>query len=191
MATVANTIHSKPRQPANKGVARRLRASGWIPAVAYGPSSETVHLSVEPKSFVAARQLYGASYIYDVEVEGGKGFKALIKQIDRDPVSRELLHIDLFAVDMTKPIKVDVKVILTGKSAGEALGGILQQIQREIEVSCLPANMPTAIEVDITNLEQGDTLHLSDLTWPEGVKATAATDEAVAIVSAPDVEELA
>ena len=181
---------ARPRVPGKKGAARKLRASGWIPAVAYGPSVEPVNLAVDPKTFLNARLDHGVAHIYEVAVEGGDTFKAIIKRVQRDAVSRELTHIDLYAVDMSKEIRIDVRIDLVGKPMGLINGGILQQILRRIEVQCLPGNIPSSIEVDVTDLDIGDTLHMSDLTLPQGVKATAARDEAVAIMAEPEkVEE--
>ena len=190
MAHVEDNIHSRPRTTGSKSVARRLRASGWVPAVAYGPNIKARHLAIDPKTFLLARREHGAAHVYNVQVEGEDSFKALVKQVDRNPVSRELTHIDLFAIDMSKPVKVKVRVELKGKARGVIEGGSLQQIQRRIEIACLPDNMPAKIEVDVSDMAMGDTLHLSDLNMPEGVKTTAADDEAVAIlVAAEGVEE--
>ncbi len=189
MAQVADTLNTKQRLPGNKSTARQLRASGWVPAVAYGPSSEPRHLAVDPKAFLLARIEHGVAHIYDVKVEGAEGFKALIKQIDQDPVSRQLLHIDFYAVDMNIAIRVEVRLDLVGKAPGVIEGGLVQQIQRRVEISCLPGAIPANLEVDIGEMNVGDTLHLSDIVLPEGVKTTAVADEAVVILSAPEVEE--
>src|SRR5688572_25139101 len=103
---VKDIIQARPRQTGNKGVARKLRATGWVPAVAYGPTSEPRPLAIEPRSFLAARKTFGTAHIYDVPVEGGAGFKTLIKDVHQDPVSRDLLHIDLYTVDMNRAIRV-------------------------------------------------------------------------------------
>lgn len=189
MAQVADTLITKPRVPGTKSTARQLRAAGWIPAVAYGPSSEPRHLAVDPKALLLARIEHGVAHIYDVQVEGAEGFKALIKQIDRDPVSRQLLHVDLYAVDMNIAIHVEVRLDLVGKAPGVIEGGLVQQIQRRIEVSCLPGDIPANLEADISSMNVGDTLHLSDIALPEGVKITAVADEAIVILSAPEIEE--
>jgi large subunit ribosomal protein L25 len=186
MVEVNNTISAKPRQAGNKGHARKLRAAGQVPAIAYGPSSEPRHLALDPKTFVMQRQRFGLSHIYDVAVEGGEGFKVLIKQIQVDPVTRQLLHVDLYTVDMSKPIRVEVPVELTGKPKGLIDGGLLSQILRNVEVQCLPNLIPAKIVADVTDLGVGDSMHLSDLKLPEGVKLTAHGDEAVALVAEPD-----
>jgi len=157
--------------------------------VAYGSGTEPRHLAVNAKTFLQARFEYGVAHIYQCEVDGGDDFKAIVKAVDRDPVSRQLTHIDLFAVDMTKPIRLKVRVDLVGKPAGAIDGGLLQQVKRRIEIQCLPGQIPSHLEVDVTPLKLGDSLHLSDLKLPEGVKTVAASDEAVAIVAAPDTKD--
>lgn len=189
MAQVADTILSKPRQPGNKGTARQLRASGWVPAVAYGPGQEPRHIAVDPKTFLAARMEHGIAHIYDIKVEGEGAFKALIKDVARDAVSRKLQHIDFYAVDMTKEIRLQVRVDLIGKPEGVVQGGLLQQVARRVEVQCLPGDIPGHLEVDVSHMNMGDTLHVSDIPLPKGVKVIATDDSAVAIVTAPETED--
>jgi large subunit ribosomal protein L25 len=184
---VADVIECKPRQAGNKGVARKLRASGQAPAVMYGPgASESQFLAVDPKMFLAQRQQYGESHLFQVKVDGGKTFKALIKSVDRDPVNSQLLHVDLYAVDMNKPIRLEVRLELEGKPKGLVDGGLLTQIMRTINVQCLPAEIPEKLTLDVSDMDIGDTKHMSDIKLPKGVKLTAAHDEAVAAVISPE-----
>ena len=186
MVEVNDTIAAKPRQAGNKGDARKLRASGWVPAVAYGSGSAPQHLAVEPKMFVMQRFAYGRSHIYSVAVEGKLAFKAFIKDIQQEPVTRELLHVDLYQVDMTKPIRVEVPIELTGKPAGIIEGGMLSQLLRKVAVQCLPDQVPAKIVADVAPLGVGDTLHLEQLVLPKGVKLMAHGEDAVAAVIAPE-----
>lgn len=183
---VTDTIKAKPRTSGKKGIARKLRNQGLVPAVAYGPSREPLFLSLESHTFGQLRQKFGASHIYNVEVEGGESFKALLKDVDRDPVSREFLHVDFYAVDMNRPIRINVPVELVGKHAGAIDGGLLSQTLRSIEVQCLPNMIPAKITADVTHLGIGMSLHISELKFPEGVKPTSRSDESVAIVVEPD-----
>ena len=186
MVQVTDTIVAKQREASNKGAARKLRAANLVPAVAYGPGSEPRNLSLDPKDFVLQRQKFGLSHIYDVQVEGGATFKALIKDIQQDPISRAAMHVDLYEVDMTKPIRVIVPIELTGKPAGFIDGGLLSQVLRSTEVQCLPNLVPSKLVGDVSPLKVGDSLHLSNLPLPEGVKITAHNDEAVALLVEPD-----
>jgi large subunit ribosomal protein L25 len=186
MLEVKDTIVAQSRTAGTKGAARKLRKAGHVPAIAYGPSSEPRHLALDPKTFVLQRQRFGLSHIYDVQVRDGAGFKCLIKEIQVDPVSRKLLHVDLYAVDMTRPIRVEVPIELTGKPAGAIDGGLLSQVLRSVEVLCLPDAVPAKLTADVSPLKIGDTLHLSDIPLPKGAKLTNLGDEAVAQVVEPE-----
>lgn len=185
MVQVTDTIVAKTREAGAKGAARKLRAANMVPAVAYGPGSKPRHLALDPKEFVLQRQKYGLSHIYTVEVDGGS-FKALIKDVQQNPLSRAAEHVDLYEVDMTKPIRVIVPIELTGKPAGFIDGGMLSQVLRTVELQCLPALVPAKVVGDVSPLKVGDSLHLSNLPLPEGVKLTARNDEAVALLVEPD-----
>jgi large subunit ribosomal protein L25 len=187
--STTDTIPAISRVAGKKGHARRLRASGRIPAVAYGPSSAPQSLALDPKQFVKARRHYGPSHIYNVEVEGGPAFKALVKSVAIDPRTRAYQHVDLYAIDMARAIRVEVRIELTGKPKGLLNGGLLQQIRHAIEVQCLPALIPERIELDVSGMDVGHSLHLSDLKLPEGVRSTALDNQTVAIVAAPEAEE--
>ena len=191
MDQVKDTMSAKTREAGNKGAARKLRASGFVPAIAYGPTGTPRYLALDPKMFVMQHKLFGRSHIYNVNVEGGAPFKALIKEVQRDAVTRELLHIDLYAIDETRPIRVQVPIELTGKAAGIIDGGLVSQILRSVEVLCLPSQIPPKLIADVTPLKVGESFHLSDLVLPEGVKITAHGDEAVAIVAEPDAAPVA
>ena len=183
---VDDVIKASTRQAGNKGVARRLRAAGKVPAVMYGPGSDSMFLALDPREFGMQRQQFASSHLFNVTVEGGKQFKALIKTVDRDPVNSAYLHVDLYAVDMKKPIRVDIPIEMVGKPKGLVDGGLLSQILRTLQVQCLPGAIPEKLLVDVSDLDIGDIKHISDIKLPEGVKATAHHDEAVAALVAPE-----
>ena len=183
---VDDTIRATKRETGNKGVARRLRAAGKVPAVMYGPGSDSQFLALDPKEFGMQRQQFASSHLFQVQVDGGKTLKALIKSVDRDPVTSTYVHVDLYAVDMKKPIRVHIAIELVGKPKGIIDGGLLSQIMRTIEVQCLPDAIPEKVTVDTSDMGIGDTKHLSDITFPAGVKTTAIHDEAIAAVIAPE-----
>ena len=186
---VSDKISAKLREETGKGAARRARREGWVPAIAYGPTAAPRNLAVEPKTFIEARRHYGLTHIYDVELEGGETFKAMIKEVQRDAFTRRLKHIDLFAIDMTKAIRASVRIDLVGKSKAVALGGTLQQLLRRTEVRGLPGAIPEHIDVDISTLEIDHVWHLSDISLPEGVKFTAHKDEAVVTITEAERRE--
>lgn len=186
MLEVTDTITAQRRTVGSKGHARKLRKQGHVPATAYGPGSEPRYLALDPKIFVMQRQRFGSSHIYGVEVADGDNFKCLIKEIQTDPVSRKVLHVDLYAVDMTRAMRVEVPIELTGKPAGLIDGGMLSQILHTVEVSCLPDAVPAKLQADVSPLKVGESLHLKDLKLPKGVKLTSLHDEAIALVAEPE-----
>jgi large subunit ribosomal protein L25 len=115
----------------------------------------------------------------------------LVKEMQRDPVQGSLLHVDLYAVDLTQTVEVAVPIHLSGKPKGVEMGGVLEHPMREIEVECLPRAIPDAITVDVSELEIGDGIHVRDLALPEDVKLLSDPDLAVAHISTPTVEEAA
>jgi large subunit ribosomal protein L25 len=156
----------------NKNAARRVRVSGLIPAVIYGAGAESQAIAVDPKSIL--RILHsesGHNTIFDLNIEGGAGAKAMIVDWQYEPIKGALLHIDLKRIAMDKAMKVSVPVMLSGVPVGvKAQGGILDQILREIEVSCLPADIPSHIDVDVSGLELHGAIHVSDLPHSGSVK---------------------
>ncbi|MEK7705068.1 MAG: 50S ribosomal protein L25 [Myxococcota bacterium] len=188
MVQVSDTIECVSRTSGGKGEAHKLRKAGKVPGVVYGPGSPVRNVAVDPRTFRLQREQYGLSHIYDVVVDGKERFKALIKALQRDVVNRTVDHVDLYAVDMNKPIRVSVRIELVGKPAGAIEGGVLSQLLRRVEVQCLPGDVPAAITLDISPMALGDILHLSDLPLPPAVKLTSHQNEAVARVAAPQEE---
>lgn len=193
MPQMTDTIQAKPREAHGKGAAHKLRKAGAIPAIVYGPGTESRFLALDPLEFGLQRQQFGLSHIFDVKVDGGGtgSFKALIREIQIDPVSQKMMHVDLYALDMAKPVRIEVLVELEGKPAGLLDGGILSQIMRRIEVECLPAAIPEKLTVDVSALGIGQSVKSSELRLPAGVKLVSRVDQAIAAVVAPQEEEAA
>jgi large subunit ribosomal protein L25 len=178
-------VVAKPREGKfNKNAARRVRVAGKIPAVLYGPGHAPVAIEVEPKQI--SRILFsetGHNTIFDVEVAGQPAAKAMIVDWQREPINDKLIHIDLKRIALDKTLRVKVRVRLVGIPIGvKASGGILDQVLREVEVECLPADIPAKIAVDVSNLEMFQTLRISDLPHSEAVKYLNAEDATVAHV---------
>ncbi|MBN1962864.1 MAG: 50S ribosomal protein L25 [Deltaproteobacteria bacterium] len=189
MPQMTDTIEAQPRLNCGKGATHKIRKAGQIPAIAYGPNLPTRLLALDPHIFGLQRQQYGSSHVYDVKVEGDSiPFKALIREIQIDPYTQNTLHVDLYALDMKKPIHVDVHVELIGKPAGLLAGGILQQIVRRLEVECLPTAIPENITVDVSALDIGNSIKASELTLPEGVKVHGRLDQTIATMVAAEEE---
>ena len=184
-------IKASIRKTTGKGSARVLRRDGWIPAILYGAGKDPVMLSVEKLEFEAiTRNQSTANVLLNLSIKNGKTTKqtVMIKEMQVHPVSLDYLHLDFYEVAMDQKIRVDVPVVTVGQSVGVELGGILQIVRREIEVLCLPLNIPESFEVDITDLDVGDSLHVSDLPLGEGVEILADANITVVTVVTPKME---
>jgi large subunit ribosomal protein L25 len=180
----------------NKNAARRVRAAGKIPAVLYGGGQEAVAVEVDPKQI--SRILFsetGHNTIFDVEVASHPAAKAMIVDWQREPIKDQLIHIDLKRIALDKLLQVSVRVKLLGTPVGvKNDGGILDQVLREVEIECLPGDIPSHIDVDVSNLAMHDVLRVSDLPHFDKIKYLDADDAAVAHVvsikeeAAPAVE---
>jgi len=175
-----------------KGAARRLRRSGKIPGVFYGPKRSTVALAVEDREFTThVGRLEGSHLIrFDSAVADLQQKVALMREVQTHPVSGAVLHVDFYEVDLTQRLQVTVPLHFVGKAVGTADGGILQPVIREIEVECLPTDIPPFIEVDVSALAIHDAVHLADLQIPPNVTAIFETNDAVVTVLPPTVEEV-
>jgi large subunit ribosomal protein L25 len=179
------------REACGKAAVRRVRAQGGVPAILYGSGLEPVPLAIDRLSLERALRT-GANTLIDLKgLKDVKGKLVLIKEVQRDPVSQRLIHCDVYAVDAKKKLHISVPIQFLGKPSGvEKQGGVLETLALEVEVTCLPFSIPDKISVDVSNLEIGDTVHLRDLTLPEGVEAVTDESLALAHVSAPRMEEV-
>ncbi len=178
-------VAAKPRTGKfNKNAARRVRAAGKIPAVLYGPGYDPVAIEVEPKQI--SKILYsetGHNTIFDLAVEGQPSAKAMIVDWQLEPIKDQLIHIDLKRIALDKVLRVSVRVKLLGTPVGvKTHGGILDQVMREVDVECLPADIPGHIDVDVSELELHGVLRISDLPHSDKVKYLNAEDATVAHV---------
>jgi len=187
MSLDQTTLNGSVRPAGGKGEARRLRVSGKIPAVIYGSTTAPVSVSIDPielKKAIATPHKFNT--VITVKL-GGEGDKlVLLKDYQLHPVSRALLHADFQEVRLDQSISVDAPVVLVGKAVGVADGGILTQIKRTIGITCLPGQIPVAVEIDVTGLKIGSSLHEKDITLPEGVKLAGNKNETLATISIPE-----
>ena len=184
------SLSVEDRAGRGKGEARRLRAAGRMPAVVYGRGQESRAVSVDP---AALSKLLHASHsgvntLIDLKL-GDSESVVLVRDIQKDPVSGRWIHADLYLVDLTRAIEVQVPLHLVGKPAGIELGGILDHPLREVTVECLPRAIPDSIDVDVSALGVGDSIHVRDLALPEGARILSDPDLAVASVVLPKAEE--
>jgi large subunit ribosomal protein L25 len=185
-----NVLAAERREGRGKGPARRLRRQGLIPAVVYGRKGEPSHLSVDPTLLLEAIDTpQRFNTLLTLQLEGTKTY-VLFKDYQVDPVTRQLLHADFLEVQLDQPVTVEVPVVTTGRAEGQTQGGILSVAAHEILLEALPAKIPVRIEVDVTNLKIGQSIHVSELKAPEGCKFRYSTDYVVAFVAVPEKEEV-
>jgi large subunit ribosomal protein L25 len=182
-------LQVSPRETGGKGAARKLRAAGQVPAVLYGSGIEPVALAVESRLLDDVLHS-GANAILDLTgPKDLKGKLALVKAVQRDPVSRRVLHCDLYAVDIRKKVTVSIALHYEGKPSGVEMGGVLEPILRDLEVECLPLEIPDSFSVDVSGLEIGDSVHVRDIAVPASVEVLSDPDATAIHVVAPRVEE--
>jgi large subunit ribosomal protein L25 len=197
---MAEVIVAKAREGKfNKNAARRVRAAGKIPAVLYGSGQDPVAVEVDPKQI--SRILYsetGPNTILDVEVAGQPATKAMIVDFQREPIKDKLIHIDMKRIALDKVLHVRVRVKLLGVPIGvKAEGGVLDQVLREVEIECLPADIPGHIDVDVSELGMHQVLRVSGLPHSDKIKYLTSEDATVAhvvtireeVVAAPETVE--
>jgi len=182
----------EPRDTKGKGSARVMRRQGKVPAVLYGAARAPMSIAVDGKEFEAKVGTIEGTHLIRLNSPIGDlgGRLVLVKEVQRDPVSRALLHTDLYEVDVTAKLKLRVPLHFVGRAEGVELGGILQPVRREIEVLCLPTEIPDFIEIDVTHLGIHDALHVSDVKPPPGLEIPYDTDETLVTVLPPVVEEV-
>jgi large subunit ribosomal protein L25 len=174
--TETNVLDAQPRAAGNKNEARRVRRGGKIPAVVYGAGKNAVSVSVDPRQ--VSRILHsvsGHNTIFDLAVDGERT-KAMIVDWQYEPIKGSLLHIDLKRIAMDQKLTVMVPIVLKGEAVGvKQQGGILEQVTRELEIECLPSDIPSQIDADVSELVFGKVMRVSDL--PHSEKLRFLTDE--------------
>ncbi len=187
-------LKAQIRQGAGKGVSRKLRASGFIPAVLYGPGSNATSLSVRSEDLVdLLRTEKGETGFIKliIQTDGGTLEKlSMIKELQTDPVMHSLVHADFYEIRMEHKLTMDVPIHLVGQPVGVKLGGELHQFKRDLKVACLPALMPKFIEIDISGIEIGHTLRVAEVKLPEGIEILDSEDaQIISVVAKRAAEE--
>lgn len=186
-------LKASVRESVGNGPARVLRRAGQIPAILYGRNTEPVLLSVNSKELeqILSKGSFG-QFILNLVIQNGKQVTkaAMIKELQTHPVSGHLIHIDFYEIDMQRQIRVMVPVVTKGKSVGVEEGGMLNIVRREIEVFCLPGDIPESFEIDISELDIGDSIHLEDLPLGENVEVDSDVNYTVVTVLSPKIEEV-
>ena len=181
-------LQAREREGRGKNDARRLRATGFVPAVLYGASNEagrSTTLAVPDRTVDYTLTHFGDNALYDISV-GSDTSTARVVDVQRDPVSGRLVHIDFAPVNMQERIEITVPLTVEGEAPGvEQDGGVLQQVAYELQVESLPGNIPQEITVNVSNLQMGENLSLGELTLPEGVLLVSEPEEVAVTVVAP------
>jgi large subunit ribosomal protein L25 len=178
-------LQARPREERGKNAARRLRDSGMLPAVLYGDGDgASTALAVPDRVVDYTLQHIGDNALYDIDLGAG-GSTARIVDVQRDPVSGRLLHVDFAPVDMQRRIEVTVPLHVVGEAPGTEEGGVLQQVAYEVQIETLPGDIPQELTLDVSSLGMNENLILADLRLPEGITLVSDPEEVAAIVTAP------
>lgn len=184
-------LSAKTRHTKGKGPARRLRTDNQIPAIFYGPNADPVLLSVsasELRQIMTKTSAESMILALQIESEDGRDTRTvMIKELQADPVKDTYLHADFYEITMDKELTLDLPVKLVNTPVGVTEGGVLQHIRRELTVSCLPDKLVEFIELDVSELDIGDSLHIADIELPEGIRTSQEDHLTVAVVAAPTV----
>src|SRR5690349_11920378 len=186
------SLTASPRQATGKGGARQARFRGKVPAVIYGHGRDTQSLELEAKALEKALTgIEPASTIIELAVDGKAAVKTLIREIQRHPIRPDIIHVDFYEIHASEKVKLKVSVHLMGNPDGvRNAGGVLDQVTREVEIEVMPENIPDRVELDVTALKIGDSLHVRDLTIANARILTEA-DLTIATVVPPRAEEVA
>jgi len=184
-------LKATPRETVGNGPSRALRREGKLPAILYGPNTDPVKLTIDRMDLDPILKIGALTQqLLKLKIDGVDGTtNVMVKEIQKHPVSQNLLHLDFYQVSMDQKIKVMVPVVTTGKSAGVEMGGMLQIIRRELEVFCLPDQIPENITIDITDLEIGDSFHLEELKLEGDVEVPADVNFTILTILSPQAEE--
>ena len=185
------TLAARIRDEKGKQAAKKLRRENKIPAVFYGPSAASLMLTVGTHELdMIMKKKTGENVIIGLQIESDKGTESrtvILKELHFDPVKSSYLHADFYEISMDKELTLDIALHFVNTPRGVTNGGMLQPIRREITVSCLPDKLVDFIEVDVSGLDIGQSLHIKEIVLPDGIKTTLDPDLTVATVMAPTV----
>ena len=185
---MSEVLSGKIRERTGKVATKEVRRNGEIPAVLYG-LKDNLSFSVCPDNLKDILTAKGQNALIDLNLEGNKKRKVILKEFQSHPLKERWVHVDFLEVDVTKTVKVSVNVHLIGKSAGEKMGGLVNQVLKSIHVECLPVDIPQSVDLDVTAVELGQVLHVSDLSLPDKVKILHQPNEVILSVHLEKVKE--
>jgi len=185
-------LKSNIRTSVGKGAAKALRRENRVPAVLYGPGADTVLLSVDTKDLDLVMKNSGAGQlVLSLVVQNGESYTktTMVKELQVPPVPRNFLHVDFHEVSMDRQLRMKVPVVIKGKAKGVEIGGMMQIIRHELEVLCLPLEVPESIEVDVTDLDMGESIHIGDLSQDGDIEFPDEANLTIVTILTPKVEE--
>ena len=185
---MSEVLSGKIREKTGKVATKEVRRNGEIPAVLYG-LKDNLSFSVCPDNLKDILTAKGQNALIDLNLEGNKKRKVILKEFQSHPLKERWVHVDFLEVDVTKTVKVSVTVHLIGKSAGEKMGGLVNQVLKSIHVECLPVDIPQSVDLDVTAVELGQVLHVSDLSLPDKVKILHQPNEVILSVHLEKIKE--
>src|SRR6188474_1896830 len=180
------SLKAAPRARSGTGRLKQMRREGWVPSVIYGKGTTNLNLKVDAKTFAdLLAHSSSENILVNLDIEGHGTRLAFLQSIQHDALSGKTLHADFRAIDENTAITAHIPTHLNGESAGVKAGGLIEQYVHAIEITCLPNDLPETIEVDISGLQIGDSLHIGEIALPAGVKATHAANVVVAHIGKP------
>ena len=182
-------LEAQKREASGKGAARGMRRAGQIPGVLYGRKNEVIPIQIDTRGFQDFLQNYGENAFINLEIADHGPENVMVKEIQRDPVSNQLLHTDLLRISMDEPITAAATIVLVGSAPGIQEGGILEFPHRQLTLHCLPTVLPEEIEVDISELEIDDRLSVEDISLPEEIEILDDPHTRIVAVVPPRIEE--
>jgi large subunit ribosomal protein L25 len=185
------TLNAMKREKTGKETAKKMRKAGYIPAILYGKGAQPLPFGVRYPEFEKVyRRHHGETVIYNLNFENGENLmkQAILKEIQRDPVTDMFIHLDFQVIEEDKPIELKVPLEFVGKPVGIMKGGVLEIHLHDIVVECLPVHIPDKITVDLSKLDVGQSLHVRDIKVPETIKIVSSPGETVATLVAEEEE---
>ena len=189
--TVKTGLAASRRHETGKGVARRLRAAGQVPAVLYGKDQEPISLTLDAQEALSLfHSISTENTIVNVQIDDDKEeLETLVREIQMHPFRPDIVHVDFYCIERGVALEVEIPANYNGTPQGVRDGGVLEVILHEFPVKCVPSKIPESIEIDISHLEIGDSVHVSEVTMPEDVELLTDPGQTACLVSAPRVEE--
>ena len=178
------TLKATERARTGSGVLKQMRREGYVPSVIYGGGAENKNIKIHAKTFSdMLKDAASDSILVNLDVEGSGTQLAFLQDVQVNALSREILHVDFLAVNESTEIRANLPLVFTGEAVGVKAGGLLEQLLYTMEISCLPKDLPEDIHANVSDLEVGQALHISDISFPDGIKPTLNGDVVVAIVA--------